>query len=62
MPSCFGAVGLVRAIRIPQSENCAIEVQIFCPLILQPPSTLVGLGGARRGRSPPPARRRAGTT
>ena len=32
MPSCFGASGSVRAIRIPNFENCASEVQIFCPL------------------------------
>ena len=32
MPLCFGASGFVRAIRIPMSEPCAPDDQIFDPL------------------------------
>ncbi len=43
MPLCFGAVGSVRASSAPHWENCAAVVQIFCPVIRQPPSTRVAL-------------------
>ena len=32
MPSCFGASGSVRAMRMPNFENWASEVQIFWPV------------------------------
>ena len=41
MPSCFGASGLVRASRMPQSAYCAADVHTFWPLSIQPPSTRV---------------------
>ena len=31
-PLCFGASGLVRAMRMPNFEKCASDVQIFWPL------------------------------
>ena len=32
IPLCFGASGSVRASKIIQSDLCAPDVQIFCPL------------------------------
>ncbi len=32
MPSCFGASGSVRAMRMPNLASWAIEVQIFWPV------------------------------
>ena len=52
MPSCFGADGLVRAKSAPHFEYCAPVVQIFWPVIRQPPSTLVALV-VRLARSEP---------
>src|SRR3954453_19034210 len=52
MPLCFGAVGLVLANSAPHFENCAPVVQIFWPVIRQPPSTLVALV-VRLARSEP---------
>src|ERR1700730_1988096 len=43
MPLCLGALGSVLASSAPHCENCAAVVQIFCPLMRQPPSTLVAL-------------------
>ncbi len=43
MPLCFGALGSVRASSAPHCEYCAAVVQIFWPVIRQPPSTLVAL-------------------
>src|ERR1700759_2741521 len=43
MPLCFGAFGLVLASSAPHCEYCAPVVQIFCPVIRQPPSTFVAL-------------------
>ncbi len=40
MPRCFFASGSVRASNAPNSAWCAIDVQILCPLISHPPSTL----------------------
>ena len=31
IPRCFGASGSVRAMRMPNLEKCAIDVQTFCP-------------------------------
>ena len=39
MPSCFGAVGSVRARHRPKSASRAIVVQTFWPFRCQPPST-----------------------
>ena len=39
MPWCGGASGSVRARQIPQSASCASDVQTFCPVSRQPPST-----------------------
>src|SRR5581483_4240692 len=39
----FGALGSVLASSAPHFENWAAVVQIFCPLIRQPPSVLVAL-------------------
>lgn len=39
MPSCLGASGFVRARSIAWSANWATVVQIFWPVIRQPPST-----------------------
>ena len=33
-PLCLAASGLVRAMRMPNVENCASDVQIFCPLMI----------------------------
>nr|CRL81987.1 hypothetical protein CPGR_05203 [Mycolicibacter nonchromogenicus] len=52
MPSCLGALESVLASRAPHEENCAAEVQIFWPLIRQPPSTFVALV-VRLARSEP---------
>ena len=35
-PACFGTFGSVRATRMPKRQYCAPEVQIFCPLTIQP--------------------------
>src|SRR4051795_9979644 len=43
MPLCLGADGSVLASSMPHCESCAAVVQIFCPVIRQPPSTLVAL-------------------
>src|ERR1700743_2845071 len=43
MPLCFGAVGSVLASSAPHCEYCAAVVQIFCPVMPQPPSALVAL-------------------
>ena len=40
MPRCFGASGSVRASSAPNWARSACEVQILCPLISHPPSTL----------------------
>ena len=39
MPSCRGCAGSVRAMQIAQAACRASEVQIFWPVIFQPPST-----------------------
>src|ERR1700738_3602369 len=52
MPLCFGAVGLVLANSAPHFEYCAPVVQIFWPVIRQPPSTLVAFV-VRLARSEP---------
>ena len=52
MPLCFGADGSVRANSAPHWEYCAAVVQIFCPVMRQPPSTLVALV-VRPARSEP---------
>ncbi len=39
MPSCRGAAGSVLAMQIPQAACLASEIQIFWPVIRQPPST-----------------------
>ena len=52
MPLCFGALGSVRASSAPHCEYCAAVVQIFWPVIRQPPSTLVALV-VRLARSEP---------
>ena len=39
MPLCLGASGSVRARQIAQSASARLEVQTFCPLSSQPPST-----------------------
>ena len=52
MPLCFGALGSVLASSAPHWENCAAVVQIFCPVMRQPPSTLVALV-VRLARSEP---------
>ncbi len=43
MPLCLGALGSVRASSAPHCEYCAAVVQIFWPVMRQPPSTLVAL-------------------
>ena len=52
MPLCFGALGSVRASSAPHCEYCAPVVQIFWPVMRQPPSTLVALV-VRLARSEP---------
>ena len=52
MPLCLAALESVRASRAPHWENCAAVVQIFCPVIRHPPSTLVALV-VRLARSDP---------
>ena len=52
MPLCFGALGSVRASSAPHCEYCAAVVQIFWPVMRQPPSTLVALV-VRPARSEP---------
>ena len=39
MPLCLGASGSVRARQMAQSASCARDVQTFCPVSRQPPST-----------------------
>ena len=34
MPRCFGVSGSVRAMRMPNLENCAPDVQTFWPLTM----------------------------
>src|SRR5271167_3376877 len=43
MPLCFGAEGSVLASSAPHCEYCAAVVQIFCPVMRQPPSARVAL-------------------
>ena len=43
MPLCLAALESVRASSAPHCENWAAVVQIFCPVMRQPPSTLVAL-------------------
>src|SRR5271168_1935403 len=43
MPLCLGADGSVLASNAPHCENCAAVVQIFWPVMRQPPSTRVAL-------------------
>ena len=55
MPSCFGASGSVRAMRIPNLENWASDVQIFWPLTTHSsPSRTAVVRERRPGRSPAP--------
>ena len=41
MPLCFGALGSVLASSAPHCEYCAAVVQIFWPVMRQPPSARV---------------------
>ena len=43
MPLCFGAFGSVLASNAPHCEYCAAVVQIFCPVMRQPPPARVAL-------------------
>jgi hypothetical protein len=54
MPSCFGASGSVRAMRIPNLENWAREVQIFWPVTTHssPSSTARVVSDARSEPDP----------
>ncbi len=54
MPRCLLAAGSVRASSAPKSARCATDVQILCPLIFQPPSTLVARVASAARSEPAP--------
>ena len=52
MPSCLGCAGSVRAMQMAHAACLASDVQIFWPLIFQPPSVRTALV-VRPARSDP---------
>ena len=54
IPLCLGASGSVRTKQNIISENCALEVQIFCPFIIKssPSSTALVWREARSEPDP----------
>ena len=54
MPLCLGCLGSVRAIRMPNSECCAPEHQVFCPFTTQSsPSRTARVPSAARSEPAP---------